>query len=180
MEELDRDKLGCIELYNLETLLLQVPSQSANNPSSANKRALNKMLSQKLIPTKERNTLKRFARNMSFFFVENWKRIWVLTLWISFCIALFTWKFLQYKRRAVFEVMGYCVAVAKGSAETLKFNMALFLLPVCRNTITWLRTKSKLGSVVPFDDNINIHKVAFGIAIGICLHAISHLACDFP
>ncbi|XP_010475733.1 PREDICTED: respiratory burst oxidase homolog protein B [Camelina sativa] len=181
MEELDRDNLGYIELHNLETLLLQVPSQSNNSPSSANKRALNKMLSQKLIPTKDRNPLKRFARNLSYFFMENWKRIWVITLWISICMALFTWKFLQYKRRTVFEVLGYCVSVAKGSAETLKFNMALILLPVCRNTITWLRTKSKLGSVVPFDDNINFHKVvAFGIAVGIGLHAISHLACDFP
>jgi respiratory burst oxidase len=140
------------------------------------------MLSQKLIPTKDRNPVKRFAMNISYFFLENWKRIWVLTLWISICITLFTWKFLQYKRKTVFEVMGYCVTVAKGSAETLKFNMALILLPVCRNTITWLRTKSKLiGSVVPFDDNINFHKVvAFGIAVGIGLHAISHLACDFP
>ncbi|CAH8383918.1 unnamed protein product [Eruca vesicaria subsp. sativa] len=181
MEELDPDNLGYIELYNLETLLLQVPSQSNISPSSENKRALSKMLSQKLIPTKERNPLKRFARDISYFFLENWKRIWVLTMWISICIALFTWKFLQYKRRAVFEVLGSCVSVAKGSAETLKFNMALILLPVCRNTITWLRTNSKLGSVVPFDDNINFHKViAFGIAIGIGLHAISHLACDFP
>uniref|UniRef100_A0A0D2ZUC6 FAD-binding FR-type domain-containing protein n=2 Tax=Brassica oleracea var. oleracea TaxID=109376 RepID=A0A0D2ZUC6_BRAOL len=160
MEELDPDNLGYIELYNLETLLLQVPSQSDISPSSENKRALSKMLSQKLIPTKERNPLKRFARDIKYFFLENWKRIWVLTLWISICIALFTWKFLQYKRRAVFEVLGSCVSVAKGSAETLKFNMALILLPVCRNTITWLRTNSKLGSVVPFDDNINFHKVA--------------------
>ncbi|KAF8089621.1 hypothetical protein N665_0501s0033 [Sinapis alba] len=181
MEELDPDNLGYIELYNLETLLLQVPSQSNISPSSENKRALSKMLSQKLIPTKERNLVKRFVRDISYFFLENWKRIWVLTLWISICIALFTWKFLQYKRRAVFEVLGSCVSVAKGSAETLKFNMALILFPVCRNTITWLRTNSKLGSVVPFDDNINFHKViAFGIGIGVGLHAISHLACDFP
>ncbi|KAJ0250669.1 Respiratory burst oxidase protein B [Hirschfeldia incana] len=181
MEELDPDNLGYIELYNLETLLLQVPSQSNISPSSENKRALSKMLSQKLIPTKERNLVKRFARDISYFFLENWKRIWVLTLWISICIALFTWKFLQYKRRAVFEVLGSCVSVAKGGAETLKFNMALILLPVCRNTITWLRTNPKLGSVVPFDDNINFHKViAFGIAVGVGLHAISHLACDFP
>ncbi|EFH65992.1 hypothetical protein ARALYDRAFT_470991 [Arabidopsis lyrata subsp. lyrata] len=171
MEELDRNNLGYIELHNLETLLLQVPSQSNNSPSSANKRALNKMLSQKLIPTKDRNPVKRFARNISYYFLENWKRIWVLTLWISICIALFTWKFLQYKRKTWPKAV-----------ETLKFNMALILLPVCRNTITWLRTKSKLiGSVVPFDDNINFHKViAFGIAIGTGLHAISHLACDFP
>jgi hypothetical protein len=54
--------------------------------------------------------------------------------------------------------MGYCLLTAKGAAETLKFNMALILLPVCRNTITWLRS-TRLGPLVPFDDNINFHKV---------------------
>ncbi|PQQ06463.1 respiratory burst oxidase homolog protein B [Prunus yedoensis var. nudiflora] len=96
-------------------------------------------------------------------------------------LGLFTWKFIQYKHRAVFDVMGYCVSIAKGGAETLKFNMALILLPVCRNTITWLRSKTKLGVIVPFDDNINFHKViAFGIIVGVGLHAGSHLTCDFP
>jgi uncharacterized membrane protein required for colicin V production len=55
--------------------------------------------------------------------------------------------------------MGYCVTTAKGAAETLKFNMALVLFPVCRNTITWIRSKTKIGAVVPFNDNINFHKV---------------------
>ncbi|KAM1111130.1 hypothetical protein ACFX13_010505 [Malus domestica] len=77
--------------------------------------------------------------------------------------------------------MGYCVSIAKGGAETLKFNMALILLPVCRNSITWLRSKTKLGVVVPFDDNINFHKViAFSILVGVGLRAGSHLTCDFP
>ena len=55
--------------------------------------------------------------------------------------------------------MGYCVCTAKGAAKTLKFNMALILFHVCRNTITWLHNKTKLGMEVPFDDNINFHKV---------------------
>ncbi|KAA8545170.1 hypothetical protein F0562_019941 [Nyssa sinensis] len=55
--------------------------------------------------------------------------------------------------------MGYCVAAAKGAVGTRKFNRALILLPVCRNTITWLRSQTKLGMVVPFDDNINFNKV---------------------
>ncbi|MBA0678517.1 hypothetical protein Goari_019858, partial [Gossypium aridum] len=41
--------------------------------------------------------------------------------------------------------------------------------------------KTKLGAVVPFDDNLNFHKViAVGISIGVGIHGISHLACDFP
>ncbi|KAB1202200.1 hypothetical protein CJ030_MR8G006581 [Morella rubra] len=179
MEELDPDNLGYIELYNMEMLLLQAPSKSTNVASDS--RVLSQLLSQKLVPTKEYNPVKRCYRGLSYFVEDNWKRIWVMALWLSICAGLFTWKFIQYKHRAVFHVMGYCVTTAKGAAETLKFNMAIILLPVCRNTITWLRSKTKLGVAVPFDDNINFHKViALGIAIGVGLHAGAHLTCDFP
>ncbi|KAL5712994.1 hypothetical protein ACHQM5_015113 [Ranunculus cassubicifolius] len=179
MEELDPDNVGHIELYNLEMLLLQAPSQSTT--PATNSHNLSQVLSQKLIPTRDPNLIKRCARKVNYWSEDNWKRIWVIALWISICAGLFTWKFIQYKHRAVFHVMGYCVTTAKGAAETLKFNMALILLPVCRNTITWLRSKTKLGTVVPFDDNLNFHKIiAVGIAIGIGLHAGSHLTCDFP
>ncbi|CAL0302299.1 unnamed protein product [Lupinus luteus] len=178
MEEFDRDKLGFIELQVLETVLLQTLQQSTHiTPNNETLR----MLSKKEDTTKKYNPIKRGFKALFYFIVENWKRVWVITLWLSICVALFTWKFIEYKNHAVFHVMGYCVTTAKGAAETLKFNMALILLPVCRNTITWLRTKTKLGVVVPFDDNINFHKViAFGIAIGIALHVIPHLTCDFP
>lgn len=117
------------------------------------------MLSQKLVPTREHNPIKRCYKPLAYFIEDNWKRIWVMALWISICAGLFTWKFIQYKHRAVFDVMGYCVTTAKGGAETTKFNMALILLPVCRNTITWLRSRTRLGGIVPFNDNINFHKV---------------------
>lgn len=179
MEELDPDNLGYVELHNLEMLLLQAPNQSTNLITDS--RMLSQMLSERLMPTKERNVFKKCYRGLAYFVEDNWKRIWVMALWLSICAGLFTWKFIQYKHRAVFDVMGYCVTTAKGGAETLKFNMAIILLPVCRNTITLLRSKTKLGAVVPFDDNINFHKVvALGIAVGVGLHGISHLTCDFP
>ncbi|KAH9605059.1 hypothetical protein KSS87_011912, partial [Heliosperma pusillum] len=41
--------------------------------------------------------------------------------------------------------------------------------------------RAKLGAAVPFDDNINFHKVvAFGIGVGVIIHMICHLTCDFP
>lgn len=138
-------------------LLLQAPAKSAHLTSGS--RVLSQMLSQTLVPTKEYNPIKRCIRGLAYFVEDNWKRIWVIGLWVCICAALFAWKFVQYKHRAVFHVMGYCVTTAKGGAETLKFNMALILLPVCRNTITWLRSRTKLGLVIPFDDNINFHKV---------------------
>lgn len=146
-------------MYNLETLLIQGPAQSSQLKPGTESRVLSQLLSQKLVPTKEFNPVKRFYKRLSYFVEDNWRRIWVVGIWIAICAGLFAWKFMQYKDRAVFEIMGYCVTTAKGAAETLKFNMALILLPVCRNTITWLRSKTKLGHVVPFDDNINFHKV---------------------
>ncbi|VAI25418.1 unnamed protein product [Triticum turgidum subsp. durum] len=181
MEELDPKNLGYIELESLESLLLQTPSEAVARSTITHSSKLSKALSMRLAPSKDTSPLRHYWLQFTFFVEENWKRIWVAALWISICIALFVWKFIQYRNRAVFNIMGYCVATAKGAAETLKFNMALVLFPVCRNTITWIRSKTKIGAVVPFNDNINFHKViAAGVAVGVVLHAGAHLTCDFP
>ncbi|KAH8486556.1 hypothetical protein Peur_070003 [Populus x canadensis] len=177
MEELDPENHGYIMIENLEMLLLQGPSQSAGGES----RNLSRMLSQKLKPTLDSNPLNRWGRGTRYFLLDNWQRVWVMALWIAVMASLFAYKYVQYRRRAAYVVMGHCVCMAKGAAETLKLNMALILLPVCRNTLTWLRNKTKLGVAVPFDDNLNFHKViAVGVAVGVGIHGISHLACDFP
>ncbi|CAN6343180.1 unnamed protein product [Urochloa humidicola] len=180
MEELDPDNLGYIEIANLESLLLQPPSQAQSRlvTHSSN---ISQLISQKLAPAPNRNPLHRAATSLLYFLEDNWKRVWVMSLWLAINAALFTWKFIAYRRHPTFNVMGYCVCVAKGGAETTKFNMALILLPVCRNTITWLRSRTRLGAAVPFNDNINFHKVvAGGVAVGVALHAVTHLTCDFP
>ncbi|GLU20841.1 hypothetical protein SLE2022_370210 [Rubroshorea leprosula] len=176
MEELDPDHMGHIMIENLEMLLLQAPCQSVRGES----RELSKMLSQKLKPTQD-TPVRRWYRCTKYFLLDNWQRVWVMALWIAVMCGLFTYKYVQYSRRAAFVVMGHCVCMAKGAAETLKLNMALILLPVCRNTITWLRNKTQLGVAVPFDDSINFHQmIAVAITIGVGIHAICHLACDFP
>ncbi|OWM76300.1 hypothetical protein CDL15_Pgr009946 [Punica granatum] len=178
MEELDPDNAGYIMVQNLEMLLLQAPNQSVRVGDS---RVLSQLLSQKLKPTQETNPLTRWYSKLKYFLMDNWQRVWIMILYLAILGGLFTYKFIQYRNKAAFGVMGYCVCVAKGGAETLKFNMALILLPVCRNTITWLRNKTKLGVAVPFDDNLNFHKViATGVVVGVGLHGISHLTCDFP
>ena len=137
-------------------LLLQAPTQSVRGES----RNLSQMLSQKLKPTYDTNPVRRFFGDTKYFLLDNWQRVWVMALWIGVMCGLFAYKYVEYRRREdVFEVLGHCVCFAKGAAETLKLNMALILLPVCRNTITWLRNKTRLGAAVPFDDNLNFHKV---------------------
>uniref|UniRef100_A0A0E0C7I9 EF-hand domain-containing protein n=1 Tax=Oryza meridionalis TaxID=40149 RepID=A0A0E0C7I9_9ORYZ len=177
MEELDPEGLGYIELWQLETLLLQKDtymnySQALSYTSQA--------LSQNLAGLRKKSSIRKISTSLSYYFEDNWKRLWVLALWIGIMAGLFTWKFMQYRNRYVFDVMGYCVTTAKGAAETLKLNMAIILLPVCRNTITWLRS-TRAARVLPFDDNINFHKtIAAAIVVGIILHAGNHLVCDFP
>ncbi|KAH1107242.1 hypothetical protein J1N35_011010 [Gossypium stocksii] len=162
MEELDHERFGYIVSY----------SQALSYTSQA--------LSQNLQGLTKKCRVRRMIKKLLYYLEENWKRLWVVSLWIMIMIGLFTWKFFQYKQKNSFQVMGYCLLTAKGAAETLKFNMALILLPVCRNTITWLRS-TKLGLFLPFDDNINFHKtIAAAIAIGVILHAGNHLSCDFP
>ncbi|GAA0166655.1 oxidase [Lithospermum erythrorhizon] len=178
MEELDPNNVGYIMIEDLEMLLLQAPSHSVHIGES---KVLSQMLSQRLKPMSDFGPLRRWYEDFKYFLLDNWQRVWVMALWIGVMAGLFTYKYIQYKNKAAFDVMGHCVCMAKGAAETLKLNMALILLPVCRNTITWLRNKTRLGVAVPFDDNLNFHKIiAIAIAIGVGIHGISHLACDFP
>ncbi|PIN21179.1 Ca2+/calmodulin-dependent protein phosphatase (calcineurin subunit B), EF-Hand superfamily protein [Handroanthus impetiginosus] len=178
MEELDPDECGYIMVENLEMLLLQDLSQSIGWFDESQN--LSKMPSKKF-KLIQGHVLKRWYRDFKNFLLDNWQRFWVMALWIGVMAALFAYKYVQLKNKAVFGVMGHCVCMAKGAAETLKLNMALILLPVCRNTITWLRSKTRLGEAVPFDDNLNFHKViAMAISVGFGIHGISHLACIFP
>ncbi|PIN05683.1 Ferric reductase, NADH/NADPH oxidase [Handroanthus impetiginosus] len=169
MEELDPERLGYIELWQLEALLLQRDNyMNYSRPLSTTSVGWSQNLSSLM------------AKKIGSLLLDNWQRGWILLLWVLVMAGLFTWKFLQYKQKSAFQTMGYCLTTAKGAAETLKFNMALILLPVCRNILTWLRsTKARL--LIPFDDNINFHKViAFAIVIGVMIHAGIHLSCDFP
>ncbi|KAF8660556.1 hypothetical protein HU200_057579 [Digitaria exilis] len=149
MEELDPTNLGYIE-----ALLLQSPSQAATRSTITPSSKLSKALSMRLATKEDKGPFYHYWQEFLYFLEENWKRIWVMAVWLAICIGLFIWKFIQYRNRAVFEIMGYCVTTAKGAAETLKFNMALVLLPVCRNTITWIRSKTKIGAVAVYPGNV--------------------------
>nr|DAD35041.1 TPA_asm: hypothetical protein HUJ06_005681 [Nelumbo nucifera] len=174
MEALDTEKRGFIELAQLETLFKGGSTKGSvsvdqfiKNPGDCD--------------DDDDDPYRKPMSPIEIAFRTYWRRAWIVTLWLIVCFTLFAWKFTQYHRRKAFEVMGYCLCTAKGAAETLKFNMALILLPVCRNTITWLRKNRCLNSVIPFNDNINFHKlIAGGIVIGVILHGGTHLACDFP
>lgn len=172
MEALDTENRGYIELSQFETLFKVCLSSWGSIP--------NNQLSTTHSPYDNDQFQEPFSK-AEILFRSYWRRAWIILLWLTVCCALFAWKFIQYRHRTAFEIMGYCLSTAKGAAETLKFNMALILLPVCRNTITWLRKHKWINSIVPFNDNINFHKMIAGaIVVGVILHGGTHLACDFP
>lgn len=145
-----------IQLWQLETLLLQ--RDTYMNYSRELSTASTVAWSQNVSPFRPKNVMRRVSFTVRCVLIENWQRTWIILLWVMAMGGLFAWKLNQYRNRAAFQVMGYCLAAAKGAAETLKLNMALILLPVCRNMLTWLRsTRARL--FIPFDDNINFHKV---------------------
>ncbi|KAI4354442.1 hypothetical protein L6164_003302 [Bauhinia variegata] len=177
MEELDPNHSGYIEMWQLETLLREMVS-TEEGPKKLAKRT--KTLTATMIPLEYRTPISKFSSKTSEFFQENWKKIWVVALWLFINICLYAWKFIQYKHKAAHEIMGDCLCFAKGAAETLKFNMALIVLTMCRRTLTKMRT-SFLSNIIPFDDNINFHKViAVAVVIGTAIHVLMHVTCDFP
>lgn len=143
------------QIWQLETLLLQRDNYvNYSRPLSTASFGW----SPNLNTFRPYNLVLRISCTLKCLLLENWQRGWILLLWILAMAGLFAWKFYQYRQRAAFQVMGYCLTTAKGAAETLKLNMALILLPVCRNTLTWLRS-TRARHFIPLDDNIIFHKV---------------------
>lgn len=164
-------------MWQLETLLRGMVSSEDGGNQKLSKRT--QTLTRAMIPKRYRTPVSRFLSETGERIHDNWRRLWVVTLWLTINLVLYLWKFNQYKHHGAFQIMGYCVCIAKGAAETLKFNMALILFPVCRKTLTKFRS-TFLSSLVPFDDNINFHKLyALGIAVGTFVHATVHITCDF-
>ncbi|KAL2336628.1 hypothetical protein Fmac_011074 [Flemingia macrophylla] len=178
MEELDPDHQGYIEMWQLETLLKEMVSAEDGTKKMNQTKAMT--LSRAMIPSKYRTPTSKFITKTTEFVQDKWKKIWIIALWLVINLVLYVWKFYQYRQRGAFDVMGYCVCFAKGAAETLKFNMALIVLTMCRRTLTNLR-ESFLSRIIPFDDNINFHKtIAVAVVIGTVIHVMMHIACDFP
>ncbi|KAH9661180.1 putative respiratory burst oxidase [Citrus sinensis] len=175
MEKLDPDCKGYIEMWQLEILLRGMVNEEGpkmNNRTST--------LTKAMIPQNYRNPTTKFFSMTTEFIFDNFKRIWIVTLWLAVNLGLFMWKFIELQSGPVFQITGYCVCFAKGCGETLKFNMALILLTVCRRSLTKLRS-TFLHKIIPFDDNLNFHKlIALGIAIGSIVHTLFHLLCNYP
>ncbi|KAJ7140468.1 NADPH oxidase B [Mycena filopes] len=70
---------------------------------------------------------------------------------------------------------GITFVIARSAAVCLHIDVIFILLPVCRNFVSIMR-RSPLGTVIPFDENITLHKAtAWSIVIGSLVHTLAHV-----
>ncbi|KAL0537697.1 hypothetical protein IC582_026682 [Cucumis melo] len=172
IKEFDPDGNGSIEKKHLELLVKELSKSKEAN-------VLKGEVDEEVSHWPDVCTLVRETLEM---IKQNRKQIWFSTLWLAINVSLFIWKFNEYKEKKPFdyELMNYCIGIAKGSAETLKFNMGLILFLVCRRTLTTLKS-TFLSSIFPFDDYIFFHMmVGLAISIATFIHMAMHLGCGFP
>ncbi|EGG13423.1 superoxide-generating NADPH oxidase flavocytochrome [Cavenderia fasciculata] len=110
------------------------------------------------------------------YWVNDGPKALIIILFVAANIALFLYKFIEYRyeRSLVFDILGYGVPVARGSAMMLKFNSAMILIPVLRNFLSFLRG-TFLNNYVPFDKNIIFHRyIAWVICLATFVHVMAH------
>jgi NADPH oxidase 5 len=83
--------------------------------------------------------------------------------------GLFISRAVQYRRSNVYTIL------ARACGQCLNFNCAWVLVLMLRQSITFLRTRG-LGSIVPLDQHIYMHKVTGMLIAGFSLvHTIMHI-----
>ncbi|KAJ7453219.1 ferric reductase NAD binding domain-containing protein, partial [Mycena latifolia] len=70
---------------------------------------------------------------------------------------------------------GITFVIARSAAVVLHIDVIFILLPVCRNFVSIMR-RTPIGTVIPFDENITLHKAtAWSIVIGSLVHTLAHV-----
>nr|CAD2201289.1 unnamed protein product [Meloidogyne enterolobii] len=112
-------------------------------------------------------------------YLESYRQhIVILFLFFAANAIVFLERFWFYRyeneHRDLRRVMGVGIAITRGAAAALSFDMALILLTVCRNILTILR-ESFVGEYIPLDSAITFHKiVAITAGVFAAIHTIGH------
>lgn len=109
---------------------------------------------------------------------QHGKDIVYLLSFFVIVMVLFCERFIQYsylsEHMDLRHVMGFGIAITRGSAASLSFCYAMLLLTMCRNIMTRLRTTS-IGDYLPLDSHVKLHKIiAMTALVMTVLHSIGH------
>uniref|UniRef100_A0A1I8ARM6 NAD(P)H oxidase (H2O2-forming) n=1 Tax=Steinernema glaseri TaxID=37863 RepID=A0A1I8ARM6_9BILA len=112
-------------------------------------------------------------------YLETYRQhIAILFIFVAVNAGVFLERFWHYRyeneHRDLRRVMGVGIAITRGAAGAISFNMGLILLTVCRNVITKAR-ETVLAEYIPFDAAIVFHKIVAVFAlIWSAIHAVGH------
>ena len=75
-------------------------------------------------------------------------------------------------RLSALNTLTYSVWISRGAGLVLSMDVALILLPMCRNTLRFLRPKLK---VLPLDESQWFHRqVAYSLLLWTIIHVSAH------
>jgi respiratory burst oxidase len=121
-----------------------------------------------------------FHKEMFLIYKNEFKVIFSLAILLAADALLFWWKFEEWSApdswfKKKFDLLGYSLPIAKGTAQIMKLHFGLMLLPVARNFIAALRS-SFLRYFIPFDDAISLHRfLGIGAFIAALVHSLCHV-----
>lgn len=109
---------------------------------------------------------------------ENRQHIVYLFIFYAITIVLFLERFINYtfftEHMDLRHVMGYGIAITRGSAAALSFCYSLLLLTMCRNLMTKIR-EMPIHQYIPLDSHIQFHKIVAMTALCMTvIHTIGH------
>ncbi|XP_034943061.1 dual oxidase 2-like [Chelonus insularis] len=102
-----------------------------------------------------------------------WCTLWTIILFGFFAERVYHYSVLN-EHRGLRQILGYGVAITRGSASAMMFCYSGMLLMMCQNIITILRD-SVLQYYIPFDSALEMHKyMAFWGLTFTFFHVIGH------
>mmetsp|Transcript_2311 Transcript_2311/g.2639 ORF Transcript_2311/g.2639 Transcript_2311/m.2639 type:complete len:765 (+) Transcript_2311:103-2397(+) len=114
---------------------------------------------------------------------KNRRELFFTSLWMFINLCLFLGNFLYYRfeKTDIFDLLGYCICFARGSALAIQFNVTIVLLTMARSFLTAVRNLND-GAILNYmnlDSNVKAHKIC-GLAILVLalIHTFAHV-CDF-
>ncbi|KAJ9083939.1 hypothetical protein DSO57_1029348 [Entomophthora muscae] len=101
-----------------------------------------------------------------------------LSAWVFLQVLMFMVGLIKYGYEENLSgargILGITLPLARASAVAIHVDTGLILLPMCRNILSFLRT-TYIAKVVPFDQNIEFHKMVGWTLLGFSLlHTFAH------
>ncbi|CAG2108202.1 unnamed protein product, partial [Medioppia subpectinata] len=130
------------------------------------------------LPDPEPNYVIRKWNFLITYLEEYRQHIVYLLIFFVITTVLFFERFVSYtylsEHTDLRHVMGYGIAVTRGSAASLSFCYSLLLLTMCRNLITKIR-EIPLHQYIPLDSHVQFHKIVAMTALFFTvIHTVGH------